>query len=290
MLMKDVDRVIMVDWSIFLKSATYASRHVEKMSPTYTCMTMILANLKRIGITKNTLVLLACDCEGSWRKQFLPQTKGDRKEIEAKFQSDFKDIYKQFDDLLDTLHNATDWHICRIPKIEADDFFNVAARYYGVFHNTELVMLTSDSDMRLLWRYPNVKWFSPHKKVQRYKIMPDNFDYNKELTKSIYSAGHNNLGVPQTEEEYKIKKMCVDCILPKWIEHACIKRFIDMEFKGDDPDLLGSPTLIERYNSLMTDHSKIVTYEQSVKKEARKKKKVARKAKMKRELAKLEEM
>ena len=274
---KHINKVIVIDWSVFLKMATNASGNCD-LEPTFMAMTMILGNLKKIGLEPDDLVIIACDGRDNWRKKYLPETKGDRKEIESKFQERFPGVYEKFDALLDKLDVATDWHIVKHDKLEADDWLACASRFYGVFFDKPVVLLTIDGDMSQLWKYENVKWFSPHRSIKRYKIKPDNFNIYKLLSKVILTKGHNNLGVPTTEEERETKKLCCDLTqLPEWIEHICIKKFMTIEPKEFNPQLLRSPTLIERFNELFNDKSKIITYEQSIKMVERKKKKLKKK-------------
>ena len=269
----NIDKVILIDWSIYLKMATSASENCG-MEPTFIAQTMILGNLKLIGVTPDTLLLIACDGRNNWRKKYIQQTKVDRVEGEKKFQERHPGIYQKFDELLIKLDRATDWHIIKFDELEADDVMACASKYYGEIKNKPVVLLTMDSDMAQLWHYTNVKWFSPHRQMKRYKIKPDNFNVNKLIAKMVLSKGHNNLGVPKTDEEYKTKQLCTDLInLPKWIEDICFQRFEKLQSKEANAELLGSPTLIKRYNSLYNSEDKIITYEKSRKMAERKKKK-----------------
>jgi len=262
MVEKYKNKIICVDWSVFLKASAHASLN-SGMLPTYTAVTMILGNLTKIGVSSDDLVLICCDYMGSWRKEYIPSTKVDRKEIENKFQETFPGIYQKFDNLLDQLDEATNWHICKEPAAEADDWMAIAAKYYT---DCEVVALTIDSDVAQLWHYSNFKWFSPHRKMKRYKVKPPKFNVYAEIEKLINTKGHNNLGIPTTPEERENKRLCVDMInLPEWIEEICIARFKEIKPKQANPELLKSQTLIDRYNSLNTSSDKIITYENSCK-------------------------
>ncbi len=272
-----INKVIVIDWSIFLKMSTSASENCD-LNPTFIAMTMILGNLKKIGLEPDDLVIIACDGRHNWRKKYIEQTKVDRAEGEKKFQERHPGIYQKFDELLMKLDRATDWHILKFDELEADDIMACASKYFGDILDRPVVLLTMDSDMAQLWHYLNVKWFSPHRQMKRYKIKPDNFNVIKLIAKMVLTKGHNNLGVPQNDEEYKIKKLCTDLIhLPEWIENTCFEAFKELQPKEEHSELLGSPTLIERYNSLYNDTDKIVTYEKSVKIAERKKKKKQKK-------------
>ncbi len=266
-------KVVVIDWSIFLYMSAYASKKAP-MPATYIAMTMILGNLKKIGVNEDDLIIVGCDMYSSWRKRYIEQAKADRTPLD-------KQIYKDFNKQLEKVDKGTDFFICKIPNIEYDDIAAVACRYYK---DDEVILLSSDSDLHQLWKYPNVKIFSPHNKSKRYKIKPKNFNVKKEIAKLIMKKGHNNLGVPTTEEEYKVKKLCVDMInLPEWVEDKIRKELDKIKLPKDyDSNYLSSKTIINRYLALYVDKSKVITYEDCVKKMERKKKKQRKKRKKKR--------
>lgn len=266
----EIDKVIVIDWMVYLKMSAYASMHT-KMAPTYIAMTMILGDLKRVGVTPDTVVMVACDHEGSWRKEFITATKEDRKEQESEFQKNLPSVYKDFDELKERLKKATNWHILQYSGIEADDWFGCAVRYFSVFGNVPTVALTIDSDMSQLWRYDNFMWYSPHKKVKGFKVKPPKFNIHKHLAKEINTAGHNNLGIPKNEDERKIKELCVDLTKqPQWVKNECFLSLQTIEPRGKNPQALFSKTLIERYNNLYFSED-VMTYEQCEKKQLKKK-------------------
>jgi len=268
------EKIIAVDWSIFLNMATHAATNLS-LPATYLAMTMILGNLKKIGVNDNDKIFICCDYLSSWRKSFIKTTKEDRKELREKSNIDWDKIYKDFDELLLKVDLGTDWHVLKLEHLEADDIMSILCKYYK---EKEVVLLTMDSDLEQTWFYDNVKIFSPHRKCKRYKIRPKNFDINKVLTKMILTKGHNNLGIPKGTEEYDLKKLCVDLIeLPEWIEKTVINKLNTLPIKGEDVEIIPFDKIRNRYLELKTDKSKIITYEECVKKLERKKKKSKKK-------------
>lgn len=272
-----MSRVIVVDWSLFL----YMSYHASKKAPmpaTYIMMTMILGDLKKIGANKEDTIIIAGDGRNNWRKTFIKQVKADRTPLDSS-------VYAEFDKLLEQVKQGTDFHIIRLDRIEADDIASVTAKY---FSDKEVILLSSDSDWEMMWYYPNVKIFSPHSKSKRYKIKPPRFDIKREIAKRVMREGHNNLGVPETAEDYKVKKKCTDLInLPEWVENKIVKELENINYnKKYDVTNLPFKTVRQRFHTLYIDKSKVVTYESCIKRKERKKKKRKKKSKKKKQLKK----
>lgn len=268
--MVNKEKIVIIDWSIFLNMSAYASRNV-KMHPTYLAMTMILGNLKKIGIEPCDEIIIACDHMSSWRKQYIPQAKADRQEIREKSGINWTEMYAKFDELLEQLKESTTWNVIKIPHIEADDIMSIASRYY---EDKEVILLTMDGDLNQCWHYENVKIFSPHRKMKRYKVRPKNFNVYKLIAKMVNTKGHNNLIIDiSNEDDYKLKEKCVTLItLPEWVEQAVIEELEKLQPKIDDVEKFPFHKLKERYGSLYNSKKDIITYAQCEAREERKKK------------------
>ncbi len=266
------EKVIVIDWAMFLHMSAHASEKHNMPIPTYLAMAMILGNLKKIGLEPWDEVIIGCDHMSSWRKEFIPQLKEDRKEAKEKSGMDWDKIYSSFNDLLDKIKISTNWNIVEIPHVEYDDIASVCCRYYK---DKEVVLLTMDSDLELCWHYNNVKIFSPHRLMKRYKVRPEKFNVYKLLAKMVANKGHNNLNISiNTEEDYKLKEKCIDLInLPEWVEQSIKENLEKLQSKSDDINNFPFHKLKETYGSLYNNKNNIITYEQCIKKEERKKKK-----------------
>jgi len=274
--MESKEKIIVVDWSIFLHMATYASTRMS-MQATYMAMTMILGNLKKIGVDPCDEVIIACDYKGSWRKDYIPQAKADRQAVKDKSGIDWDKIYSEFNELLEKVGVSTNWNIVKIPHIECDDIMAVCCRYYK---DKEVVLLTSDSDLEQCWNYDNVKIFSPHRLKKSYKIKPKNFNICKVIAKLVATKGHNNLNINlENEEDYATKELCVTLMtLPKWVEDKIKEELDKLQPKSDNIDEFPFNGLKERYGSLYNNKDNVITYEKCVAKEERK---TAKKKKLK---------
>lgn len=83
----------------------------------YIWFSMVLGVLKRIGITKEDLILIARDKTTSFRKFFYPAYKSQRwAQREEKSHIDWMYHYKVIDEFLDQLQESTNWHVLWHPK------------------------------------------------------------------------------------------------------------------------------------------------------------------------------
>ena len=263
------EKVIVVDWMIFLHRAVYSSAPNPDGYPPYTCMTMILGCLKKIGVDPDDIVIVAVDSRGSWRKEFEDAYKGDRAQKRKESPIDWNRWYAKFDELIEQLKEATNWHFVKIDHVEADDIMAVACRY---FSNHEVILLTYDHDLEQMWVYDNVKIFSPMTK--RYKLKPKNFNVYSVLSKMIKQETSDNLTSPVlTAEDYDIRLKCVTLLeLPDWVESEVIDKFESMADKSEYVEKMPFAIVRERFGSLYNDKKNVITYEDCVAKEERKKK------------------
>jgi len=261
-------KVIVIDWGIFLHRSIFASKKNTAVPPTFTAMSMILGNLKKIGVNKEDIVIVAVDFLKSWRKEIIEEYKANRKQIREDSGIDFPYWYKKFNELLEEIDIGTNWHIIQIPHLEADDIMAVASRYYK---DKEVVLLTYDKDLEQCWQYENVKIFSPLTK--KWKLRPPQFNaYKLIASKTNYEASDNLVSPVLNEEEYDKRKMCVDLLkLPDWVESSVIKKLDKIQSKGEYSDQISFNTIRNRYVSLTTDKSKIIDYNKQLEKSQKKK-------------------
>jgi len=161
-------KVIFIDFGITMFTAIFAWYGHRQGSPCYTAITMILSNLKKVGLDKEDLVIIAVDSSSNWRKDVDVNYKANRKEGREKYDIDWDKQFEDFAGLLLNLKMYTPFHVLKVNKMEADDIIA-----YGVrkFKDRECVIISSDSDYEQLAVFDNVKIFSP--KSKRYKHIND---------------------------------------------------------------------------------------------------------------------
>ena len=261
------NKVIVLDWGFYIHASGYASLAKSAMSVQYICLSMVIGDLKKVGISPNDIVIIAMDFHGkdysSWRKKYESEYKGGRKKLPI-------EIYEKLNGLLEQLDRATKFHPIVINHGEADDVMAVCCRYYK---DKEIILVVSDSDLEQMWVYPNVKIFSPHRKSKRYKLKPKNFNVYKLLASKIRKETSDNLTSPiLNKAQYENRMKIVNLLeLPEWVEQSIIAELESLENKEENLDLIPFENLRSRFETLY-NQDKIVTYEKCVKYEARREK------------------
>jgi len=112
-----MNKLIILDYNIFLFRAIFAWRKNKEIPPTYTCLNMMLSALRKIGIDPFDEIILACDGIGNWRREYDESYKANRKAFRESFEDiNWKEMFNSFDELLGNLNAGTDWHTIKIDK------------------------------------------------------------------------------------------------------------------------------------------------------------------------------
>lgn len=260
---------------MYIHKSIFATVNNPNIPSTYTCLNMMISNLKKIGVEPDDRIIVAVDYGHSWRKDVDSSYKANRKEAREKSPINWTEEYQKFNDLLSKINQATDWNVIAINGLEADDVMAVGSRY---FKDNEVILVTFDSDLEQMWHYPNVKIFSPNRKCKgakgAYKIRPDDFNVYKLLSKKIEKETADNLVSPiLTQADYEKRKTIVNLLeLPENIENSIIEKLSTLEDKQLNLDLLPFKTIREKFPEIYSGN-KIVTYEDSFPKIKKKKKK-----------------
>lgn len=272
--MENKNKIIVIDWGIISHRSIFASVRNPGVPATYTALSSVIGNLKRIGVNKEDKVIIACDARNSWRKDFEVDYKGDRSKKRKESPIDWDKEYKNMNWLLEKLDLATNFQNILLPRCEADDVASVCCRYYK---DNEIILLSYDSDFNQLTSYRNVKIFSPMTK--RYKIMPKNYNAQKDILKKVNKEAADNLINPiLSEQVFNNRLKCVDLLhLPENIENQIIAELDNLDEKELYLKNLPYPTLRERFMQIYNEGTE--PFEKSVKyyerKEKAKKKKIA---------------
>ncbi len=215
------NRVILIDWSVFMFRAIFAgARNPNSVPPTYSTMSMIISCLKELNATLDDKIIIAIDGRNSWRKDYDKEYKANRKGDRAKHDIDWNKLFGDYDRLKQNVAGNTPFQLVEADRMEADDVIAYAVRYYAP---KECIIVSTDSDYEQLTCYPNVKVFSPVTK--KFKIVKNPYSL---LAKKIESERADNLLSPiLTEADYNKRKMLVDLTkLPDFVEEA-VKKELD---------------------------------------------------------------
>lgn len=206
-------KLVVIDSGNLQFKSIFAFRNNSAVPVTYTYLSMMFAYLKRIGVTLDDRIIVACDY-GNWRKDIDPLYKQQRKALrESQEDADFwQEMFRAFNEFLPKIEQALPYEFYKIYKREADDIASCAVRYIDA---DEKVLISSDADWQMLCTIPNTKIFSPYTK--KYKIVTNPEAVLAQKIKGDKSD--NLLSVPQNEEEYNKRKMIVNLLeLPEWVE------------------------------------------------------------------------
>ena len=115
---------------------------------------------KMFGSEYGELVICQ-DAGNSWRKDIFPQYKINRKKNRSK-DYDWEKIFEIMTEIRNEVAEIFPYKSIRVERCEADDVIATLAKHY---HSIEPVMIvSSDKDFVQLYRYPNVKVYSPSQK------------------------------------------------------------------------------------------------------------------------------
>ena len=269
-----MNKVICIDSGFFQHKAIFAwvadkkrrleaGNHEPPMLSTYTYLNMIYATLKKIGIDKDDMIIVACDARNSWRKAFLEAYKGNRQGLrDASTLIDWDHHYLIMNKLEIQLDDTTNWHFIKLEKIfnyadlvltdigqklkiekygslaydiefgiESDDIQSVCPKF---FLDKEVILVTIDKDLSQLVYYKNCKIFNPNLKSQTNKAKKGFYEIiNKPLQiikKKIRSGDiSDNILVDKknnkdTERDVEIRRSIIDLLhLPDFVEKPILK-------------------------------------------------------------------
>lgn len=260
-------KIIVADWGCLMFSAIFAHKFTPQIPVTYTILNMLFANILKVGLNEGDEVFIAIDYGHSWRKEFDTQYKAGRKEGREKHKDiNWDETFKNCNDLLDKIDSALPFQILKVQHLEADDWMSFVPRYYP---DKKVVLISFDSDLHQLLTLPNVAIFSPKSKKYKVGINP-----YKELAKKINKEATDGLTNPVlNESDFEKRNMIVNLLeLPEFVENQMRTVLDTLPIKGEDLDVLPFRPLREKYLRLITDKSKLVTFEKCEKQLERKKK------------------
>ena len=139
----------------------------------YVYFTSLLSALKRIGVDKDDIVILATEGK-SWRKEVAGYYKAQRAEAREKHELiNWDRQFAKLNEVNNALNVSTNWHVVREWNSEADDICSVCCRFYK---DKEVIIVTIDKDLHQLAYYSNVKIFNMTKKCKGGKGMYEKVD------------------------------------------------------------------------------------------------------------------
>lgn len=104
-------------------------------------------------------IVIACDSKRSWRKDFFPFYKSNRKKAREESGLDWTLIFETLGKIREELKENFPYKVIEVEGAEADDIIGVLAARKAP--HEEILILSSDKDFVQLQKYPNVIQYSP---------------------------------------------------------------------------------------------------------------------------------
>ena len=255
-------KYIWIDQGFYMHSAIFAWRNMKKTPPTYLCTSMILGDLRKVGVDKDDKIIIACDTGRSWRKEKDQEYKSSRKaKRDAQKDIPWKEMFNSFNKYLDILDSYTPFHVIQIWGLEADDIIGFGVRY---FKDNENIILSVDADFEQLFSLPNVKIYSPHSKKKCYKKPPKN-PYKIIESKIKKEVSDDLISPVLTEEDYKRRFLIINLLsLPEEVESKIKEQISFLPEKEWEIEKLPFRNLHDRFRDLYKK-DKVITFEKSMK-------------------------
>lgn len=107
--------------------------------------------------------LIICQDAGNyWRKDLFPLYKHNRKKAQKKDEFYWKQVFETLGMIRNEVAEYMPYKTLRVDRCEADDIIATVCKHY---HTKEKILIVSgDKDFKQLFRYPNVKQYSPNQK------------------------------------------------------------------------------------------------------------------------------
>lgn len=143
-------------------------------------------------------IIICCDGESYWRKDYFEHYKGARKKQRDASPHDWTLIFDIMAQVRQELIDFFPYKVIRTPSAEADDVIAVLVKYFASYQEEGQLMpkakpcliVSADGDMQQLQIYPHVKQYCPTKKTFLNQTSPAQF-----LVEKIIS-GDTGDGVP----------------------------------------------------------------------------------------------
>lgn len=108
-------------------------------------------------------VVICCDSRSYWRKEYFPQYKITRKKKREKSDLDWPLIFETMSEIKEIIKTDFSYKLLEIDRCEADDIIGVLAPRLSA--HEPVLIVSSDGDYKQLFKYPNIKQFSPQIEV-----------------------------------------------------------------------------------------------------------------------------
>lgn len=197
MILIDFSQVILA--SLFVHLQTDGSFAAEEDFLRHTFLSSIRHNRLKFREEYGEIVI-CCDSKLSWRRDFFPYYKANRKKSREESNLDWQKIFEIIEMIKQEMIDYMPYKVLEIDKCEADDIIGTLVHKYGVEHPFEnhekILILSGDKDYVQLQKYWNVSQYNPVRKEYVGKNMSP-----EEFLKDHVIRGDTGDGVPNVLSE-----------------------------------------------------------------------------------------
>jgi len=323
-----MNKVVIIDSGVITHRSIFAWGNTQKLKfegklkngfvlpATYHYMNTCMSVLKKIGINKDDLIIVARDGRMSWRKAFIPDYKGNRKAHRESYKHiNWKKQFGYINKLEQDLHDSTNWHFILLENVlnyadlclmdegitfqlddlknfeysqefslEADDIQAVCSK---IFPDKEVILVTIDEDLDQLCYNSNTKIFNPNAKYKgtkgRYKIVGDPIKIIEKKVR-LGDKSDNILVNKKTDTIMDVEKrrLIINLLkLPPFVERKIMNVLSSLKNKDVKYDKLPFPKSLgtkEKFDLIYAKNN-IISYEDSIKAHEKAEKKKTKKRK-----------
>jgi hypothetical protein len=170
-------------------------------------------------------VVVACDSPNSWRKQYYPYYKINRKTDRAKLPFDWDLCMAAITQIQDDLRGYFPYKVLKVESCEADDIVAVVCKHVtgfndGLQRNSDPIMIVSaDQDFLQLQTIKGVQQWSTNTKKLLVERNPDKFLFDKILKGDSGDGVVNILSADDAIANGVRQKPITAARIEKWTEH-----------------------------------------------------------------------
>lgn len=204
-------------------------------------------------------IVIACDNRNYWRKQAFPYYKANRKKNIENSELDWHGIFDCMSKIRSELKEYFPYKVIEIESAEADDIIATLVEHYGMFNESDILILSADKDFIQLHVHSHVKQYDPvrkrwitHPNPELYLkeqvlkgdsgdgvpnvLSPDNCfvvgERQKPLTKKkIAELLSGEITDPQINRNYHRNKMLIDLsMVPNEVKEKVIESFENQSY------------------------------------------------------------
>lgn len=130
-------------------------------------------NLVKFRPTYGDLIIATDSQHKNWRREYFPYYKARRKTTREKSTIDWVSFYTFIHKVRVEIQEHMKYPVINIEGAEADDLIGVLSKYISKINDEKVLILSGDKDFVQLQTDPNIRQYSPVKKVSVFHASPD---------------------------------------------------------------------------------------------------------------------